>query len=347
VPIFLSRWGRFLHVRLSGWRLPLAVVVFVFVTSWPLMLLAEPASSKLTDPANYWWYFVVTAATVGYGDFFPETPLGHLVGAYVIVGGIATLTVLFTQLSSYLETVRSRRLRGAAPLYLEGHVVLLGYHPGRTERIVSELTAEPRVRVALCAWEDVGEHPMPEHPAVHFVRGDLTREDVMERAAVARASTVVIDGRDDNETLAIAVVVDHADPDVHVVAALRDLRRSEHLRYVNPRMQTVQWHVPYLLAEEALDPGITQIYNELMTSGGTGNTYSLRLPRGFPHRTFGDCQVHFGRRYGATLLAVRDTSGLVISPDWDTPLDEAAVLYYLAGERIEQDRLSAAGRGDS
>ena len=163
----------------------------------------------------------------------------------------------------------------------------------------------------------------------------------MRRASVSTARTALIDGRDDNETLAIAVVVDHADPDVHVVAALRDLRRSEHLRYVNPRMQTVQWHVPYLLAEEALDPGITQVYNELMTSEGSGNTYSLRLPRGFPHRTFGDCQVHFGRAHAATVVAVRTGDELLVSPPWDQPVDAGAVLYYLARERIEPSRLAA------
>ena len=89
---------------------------------------------------------------------------------------------------------------------------------------------------------------------MQFVRGDLTHADVMERACVARARTAVIDGRDDNETLAIAVAVDHANPDVHLVAALRDLGRREHLAYVNPRVQCVQWHMPYLLTEEATTP---------------------------------------------------------------------------------------------
>src|SRR3712207_6854309 len=76
-----------------------------------------------------------------------------------------------------------------------------------------------------------------------------------------------------------------------MVAAVRDLSRRETLRYVNPGVQVVQWHMPFLLSEEAADPGLTQVYNELMTAGGHGNTYSLRVPRGLPHRTFGECQT--------------------------------------------------------
>jgi voltage-gated potassium channel len=341
VPFLIQRLSRLVRVRLRGWRLPLAVAVFVFLTSWAAMAVVEPASSGIAAPGTYWWYFVVTAATVGYGDQFPVSIAGRIVGFYVIVGGIVTLTLLFTQLADGLQAVRGRRLRGVISLDLSDHVVLLGYFPGRTERIVSELVSDGRFQVALCAWDEVPENPMPERPEVHFVRGDLSHEDVMQRACVARARTAVIDGRDDNETLAIAVAVDHANPDIHLVAALRDLGRRENLRYVNPRVQAVQWHMPFLLTEEASDPGLTQVYNDLMSSAGHGNTYSLRVPAGFPHRTFGACQTHFGRTFGATVLAVRDDSGLVVSPPWDRPVSEGTTLYYVAGDRIDARRLTA------
>jgi voltage-gated potassium channel len=341
VPFLVVRLSRFLRLRLKGWRLPLAVALLVFLTSWLLMALLEPPGSDITRPGTYWWYFVVTSATVGYGDVFPVSTGGRLVGIYVIVGGIVTLTLLFTRLADALQSVRSKRLRGVVTVDLHDHVVLLGYLPGRTERIVDELTAEGRQQVVLCAWDDVLENPLPDRPEVHFVRGDLTRDDVMTRAALQRARTAVIDGRDDNETLAIAVAVDHANAAVHIVAALRDLSRGESLRYVNPRIQVVQWHMPFLLTEEANDPGITTVYNELMTAGGAGNTYSLRLPAGFPHGTFGQVQTHLGQTYGATVLALRGPAGLEVSPPWDRPLDTGATLYYVAQARIDEQRLVA------
>ena len=341
MPFLVYRLSRFLRVRLRGWRLPLAVAAFVFLSSWLAMSLVEPAGSEIVLPRTYWWYFVVTSATVGYGDFFPTSTGGRIVGLYVIVGGIVTLTLLFTQLANALQSVRGKRLRGVVALDLSDHVVLFGYWPGRTERIVAELTADGRFQVALCAWDDVVENPLPDQPAVHFVRGDLTREDVMTRACVQHARTAVIDGRDDNETLAIAVAIDHANPDIHLVAAVRDLSRRENLRYVNPGVQAVQWHMPFLLSEEANDPGITQIYNDLMSSGGHGNTYSMAVPAGFAHTTFGDCQTWFGRTHGATVLAVRDADGLVVSPPWDRPVPAGTTLYYVATERIDAQRPAA------
>ncbi len=343
MPFFLlARLARVLRLRLRGWRLPLAVTVFVFLSSWLAMALVEPAGSGIADPGSYWWYFIVTAATVGYGDFFPASTGGRAVGAYVIVGGIVTLTLLFTQLTTALQTTRGRRTRGVVALDVEGHVVVLGYTAGRTERIIAELIAEPGTRVVLCAWPEIAEDPLPELADVDFVRGDVTHADVMTRACVDRARTVVIDGRDDNETLAIAVAVDHANPRVHMVAAVRDLGRRDTLRYVNTGVQVVQWHMPFLLSEEAADPGLTQVYNDLMTAGGHGNTYSTRMPAGSRLGTVGDVQTHLGSRFGATLLAVRGPDGgLEVSPPWERTVPAGTNLYYVARERLGAERLFA------
>ena len=340
MPIFLARLVRLVGARLRGWRLSLAIAAFVFATSWIAMWLVEPASNEITRPQNYWWWFLVTSATVGYGDFYPVSGAGHVVGAYVIVGGIVALTVLFTQLASYLQTAKGKRMKGLVDLDVTDHIVILGYAPGRTERIVAELEVEGRFDIVLCAWDDVPEHPMPERDRVSFVRGDLTAANVLGRACVERAARVVIDARDDNETLAIAVAVDHLNPQVHMVAALREMSRCEHLRYVNRTVQCVQWHTPKLLTEEALDPGITEVYSELMSSTGSGNTYSARLSERLLGWTFGDCQTHLGRRFGATLIAVRQEDGLLVSPPWDTPIQAGAMLYYLAAHRIDQTRLA-------
>lgn len=336
MPIFVARFLQAWRRRVHGWRAALAVTLFVFATSWLFMWLAEPASNEITAPENYWWWFLVTGATVGYGDYFPETGWGHLVGGYVIVGGIVALTILFTELASQIQSAKGKRMKGVVDLDVSGHLVLLGYTPGRTERIVRELLIEDRVpQIVLCAWEDLPEHPMPEQEHVFFVRGDLTDTEVLRRACVGAADTVVIDARDDNETLAVAVAVDSVHPDGHLVAALRDMNRCRHLRYVNPTVQCVQWHMPNLLTEEALDPGITEVYAELMSSGGGGNTYSLRLPESLAGQSFGECQTRFGREHGATVIAVRQGDGMAVSPAWDEPLQRDAVLYYLADRRID------------
>lgn len=306
------------------------VMVAVFVTSWPLMVWAEPEGSQLVQPDTYWWWFVVTGSTVGYGDFFPETTAGRAVAVYVITGAIAALTTLFTQLADVIERARGRRMQGAITIDMSDHVVVLGYAPGRSERIVDELLADDGRSVVLCAWSDVESHPMTDRD-VEFVRGDLMDESVLRRAGVQVAHAVLVDARDDNEALAMAVSVHHVNPDVHTVVTLRDIGRAEHVAYVSDAIRCVQWHVPRLATEEVEDPGITEVYRQLMTAGG-GNTYSMRLPE---PASFGELQTTFGREYDATILAARTTDGLLVCPAWTTPVPAGAVIYYVARQRLE------------
>ncbi len=337
---FLSR----MFVRLGllrSWATPILIIAFVFVTSWPLLAWAEPAGSEVVRPADFWWYFAVTASTVGYGDFYPTTGAGHLVGVYVIVGGIVALTTVFTKLASILEGAKGQRMQGTISTDATGHIVVLGYCAGRTERIVAELSADGRHRLVLCAWDDVGTHPMPEQHRLEFVRGALTDEHVLRRAGVHRASAVLVDARDDNEALAIAVVVAHLTDTTHAVVALRDLDRSGIVRHVDHRMRCVQWHTPRMITEELTSPGIAEVYAELMTHGGA-NTYSIALPESCGRVSVEQCQIALGRRYGATLLAARSEDDLAVNPDWRAMLAPGTTLYYIGPQRLTNEQVRLA-----
>jgi voltage-gated potassium channel Kch len=340
MPFLLSRVLRGL-AGARTWTVPATVVAVVFLTSWPLMALAEPADNPITEPGAYWWWFVVTSATVGYGDLYPQTFAGHLVGAYVIVGGIVALTTLFTRLASVIESAKGRRMKGLVDLDLSGHVVVIGYTAGRTERIVDELTAEGRRQVVLCAWHDVESDPLPGRDDVHFVRGDLTDEEVLGRASLHRAEAVLVDARDDNEALSLTVAATHVNPHAHTVVTLRDLDRARNFSYVDDDVSCVQWHSPRLVTEELQDPGISQVYADLMTHGG-GNTYSTPVPSTLDGRTFGDFQQALGAGHRATILAARSDHRLMISPDWSTPMTAGSTLYYVAERRLSGHDLEQA-----
>lgn len=340
--LLLTRLMKEFRRAFVPWSVPLYVAGFVFFSSWLAMWLAEPGSD-IVAPTNYPWYFVVSATTVGYGDYFPKTAFGHVVGAYIILGGIVALTVLFARIADKITTARGRRMRGMATLDIDQHIVLAGYTAGRSERIIEELLLEPQARVVLCAWDIVTENPMPELDRVLFVRGDLADGSVLERACVHRAATVLIDGRDDNETLSVAVAAAHAsrrsrlrgasESVVPLIVALRDMGRASQFRYVSSRIQCVQWHVPSLLVEEAHDPGIAQVYAELMTAGGGGNTYSLRLQHDYD--SFGAIQTELGSRYSAVAIAVRREGRFKVGPAWDEPVGAGATVYYIAASRLD------------
>ena len=151
----------------------------------------------------------------------------------------------------------------------------------------------------------------------------------------AGAQSVLVDARDDNEALALTVAVDHLNRGrAPRGGAAGHEQAPASSATSSPRVHPVQWHTPRMITEELQDPGITQVYTDLMTDGGGGNTYSVRLPDSVGPMTFGECQTMLGRDHAALALAARGDDGLLVSPPWDTPLAPGTVLYYVSRQRL-------------
>lgn len=341
MPILLLQWLIRQH---RHWILPAGIVVTVFLTSWALMAIAEP-DSDIVAPQNYWWWFLITTTTVGYGDYFPTELGGKLVALYVILGGLTTVTVIIAQVSTALENVRGRRMKGQQAYTGSGHTVILGYAVGRTDRLIQTLLDDdPTRKLVLAAFEDqADEHPMPAEPRVHFVRGDLIETELLGSTALASAQSVLIEARDDNEAVTLAVAVTDVAPDVHTVVGLRDVRRARTISRVSARAHCIAWHATMMLVEELQDPGISAVYAELTEPGGA-STFSALVPANADRGTYGEWQGALGRAHGATLLAVRDDDGVRVSTEWTRPVLPGSRLYYISHRRLSDSELTSALR---
>jgi voltage-gated potassium channel len=78
------------------------------------------------------WWSIVTVATVGYGDRFPVTNEGRLIGTLMIVMGVS----LFSVLTSYIATQFMARRKGSGPSETE----LLRREVAALRNVVAQLT---------------------------------------------------------------------------------------------------------------------------------------------------------------------------------------------------------------
>jgi voltage-gated potassium channel len=81
----------------------LVALVLILTLSSILILLVEtgnPGANIHTAEQAIWWA-LVTISTVGYGDFYPVTTLGHVIGAMVIISGVS----FFGVISGYMASV--------------------------------------------------------------------------------------------------------------------------------------------------------------------------------------------------------------------------------------------------
>ena len=79
-----------------------------------------------TDSGNFpsigdgLWWAVQTVTTVGYGDHVPTSTTGRFIGAFVMIVGIAFLTVTTASITSVFIEQARRRMEGARSDALSG-----------------------------------------------------------------------------------------------------------------------------------------------------------------------------------------------------------------------------------
>ncbi|WP_404388135.1 ion transporter [Humibacillus xanthopallidus] len=79
----------------------IAILVLEFGSLWMLRLEATSADRNITTASDAIWYVIVTISTVGYGDQYPVTTAGRVLGTVIIVLGVA----IFGTLTGYLANL--------------------------------------------------------------------------------------------------------------------------------------------------------------------------------------------------------------------------------------------------
>ncbi|MFF4359337.1 potassium channel family protein [Streptomyces sp. NPDC001604] len=109
VAVLLGRQGRSLHLKAAGGATAVLGVVML-IGSWAVVAAEHdaPRANLRTYPQALWWS-IETATTVGYGDFYPVTLGGRVIGAVVMVVGITTYGMVTAALATWFVGREQKR----------------------------------------------------------------------------------------------------------------------------------------------------------------------------------------------------------------------------------------------
>ena len=323
--------------RLSWWSL-LAAFGVHYAISAKAMWWVE--SGEITEIIAFFYYYVTTVTTVGYGDISPKTAEGRLLASlWIMPGGIILFTTSITKFVHYLSNVWRRRMCGEADYsYLEGHIVILGWQGLRTQRMVEEITHDAQSanrEIVICTTKDI-DNPMPT--VVKFVRDTaLSEKNLHVRAGTSGAAAIIALGHDDNDTLAAALAAAAHNTTGHLVAHFQQQAFADLLTAHCPRAEAMVSSDTTMLVRAAQDPGSSRVHHDLL-SVMTGNTlFSVRVPATAALTTYGELLSAYKLKYNATIVAVADDAlgnGLALNAPASKHVGPNQVVYYIAERRI-------------
>ena len=102
------------------------------------------------------WYTLQTVTTVGYGDNVPTTEVGRLVGAGVMVVGVALIAILTASITSVFVEAAQRRQRAGSEAQQRDSAESLDQ---RMEEVLARLTAIEAALAARAGDPDATDPP--------------------------------------------------------------------------------------------------------------------------------------------------------------------------------------------
>lgn len=314
------------HGRRLGIAISLLLGVLAFGTVGYLIL-----GLSLIDAL---YQTVTTVATVGFREVVPfGTAERVFTMALIIVGVGAVLYALGSLIETLiegrlLETIGRMRMERTIET-LQDHVIVCGW--GRVGRaIAAEVVAAGKPIVVID--EEAERLEDCPHPTVH---GDCTEDETLERAGIARASSLVAAVDVDAANSFIALSARAIRPDIFIVARARSVdSEGKLLRAGADRVVNPQNIGGARMAAFVLRPHVAEFLDVVMHERNLEfRLEEIPIAETSPLAGRTLREAHLRDQTGALVLAVRDARGSFLSnPDPDVRIEPGQVLIAIGTE---------------
>lgn len=227
----------------------------------------DPDSSIQSFPDAI-WYMIVTLTTVGYGDFYPTTPIGKLIGYIFVFGSLGVLGYLISTLSSKYHTIMEEKKLGFRGTHFQEHIIFIGWN--EFSRMVAEEIYHTSKNIAIVT------HNKDEVDLIYAQFGkdntfalfaDYNNLDSLEKANVSKAAAVFISIPDDAQVLLYVLDFKKRYPKPQIVVSIENSKlkntfKSAGVTYAIARNEIAS----KMVASYIFEPDVANLNYDLLSS---------------------------------------------------------------------------------
>lgn len=178
------------------------------------------------------WMVVITLATVGFAERSDEPPAVQILTIAVILGGVSAFAWFSSSLIQTLLDGDFRKALGARKLNkqlsaLQQHVLICGY--GRLGQDLAEQLAVRQIPCVAIDREDRSAAISGEEGLL-LLQGDATQEEILVRAGIGRARSIVCALPGDADNVFVALTARNLAPGIQIVARAEQPSSCKKLR---------------------------------------------------------------------------------------------------------------------
>jgi len=313
----LKKFGALL--RKGNTRLMLLFAVLIITASSIVLYFERAQNSNLYG--NLWdsvWWALVTVFTVGYGDIFPRSTGGRLVGIIIMFMGVSMISLITATISSIFVAKKIREGQGLESFDYEDHIIICGWN-NRTESLMDTMFTLSRQGLQIILVNELPEAEINSildkfaKRRVKFIRGDYTRTAPLERANIKRAAHVILvpnlvqyDATDADEKTVLATLnIKSSYPKVRVIAFILNPDNEAHVKRAKADNVIVSDRfADYFIASNILQPGLPKVFDQILDPKTQNNLNLENIPARFVGKKYTELFQHYRSQHKALLIGL-------------------------------------------
>ncbi|MEN6623139.1 MAG: ion channel [Smithella sp.] len=298
------------------------------------------------------WWAIVTVGTVGYGDRFPVSVAGRLVGLLLIFSGVGLMSLLTATIASVFVERKIKEDKGLETVKVKDHIVICGWNQ-HTEEVLQGLVKSGSLENNAILINELSVDDMDVVKAKYrkyelkFLRGDYIHEDVLLRANIGKARFALImadlsgshsrDRIDERTTLA-ALAIKSVAPQVKIIAELMDEENKPHLRRTNVDEIIVRGeHIGSLLASAIISPGLPRVFSSIISLGEKDKLWKADIPKAYIGKSFKELSHYFRERQGIIIGVMREKKDMKLQ---DLLSDNTSIIDNFIRKKLNEAKKS-------
>lgn len=110
-------------------RIIYPIILVIYISLVLLLVFQERAveGSSIHSFGDGIWFLLVTISTIGYGDYYPISPEGKIIGVVFVFSSIAVMGYLISRLTIKLNQYMEDKKSGLHGTKMQNHIVIIGY----------------------------------------------------------------------------------------------------------------------------------------------------------------------------------------------------------------------------
>jgi len=301
--------------------LVIGVIIYLCLIYLVSIMERGAPNANIHSMTDALWYAVVTLTTVGYGDFYPVTMPGKIVGLFIILGSLGVLGYVIGEVTSRINTYMEKKKNGFFGTKFEDHYVIIGWSDFGRQVADQIFNAGHKIAFVTNSKNDL-ELIKDLYPEDHcFVLfADYNNIPAYDKVNINQSKAVFINFSEDTETLVFVLNLKKAFPALKIIVNCNNHELKETLENTGVSHVVAREEVASrLVASYLFEPHVAEFTEDLISTSVLDEDQDIqqfKVVNGNPYvgKTYFDAFVDLKKNQNVILIGLVEDGKLLKDP---------------------------------